>query len=339
MDYQNYNFVYYKYMNTLIIEQFEKLIDQIKTDIDHSLRQEDKVRNGFRLKQVKTSLSIIKKYPHVIKDGNELKDLKGIGKGTIGRINEILKTGKLSEIKIDPKYEKNLKAIEELEQIFGIGRATAYEYVINHNITSIKQLKSKYKKGEIELPHQIVLGLKYHNVFKENIPRKEIDDINVFVQKIGKKINSKLTVTISGSYRRGKPTSNDIDILLSHPTTNYTHEFIKQLKQSKFIIDDLTDKDYQTKYMGFCKYLENPVRRIDIKFVFYESYYSALLHFTGSGGFNQQIRELASHMGYLLNEYGLFKLDGNKRTMIKINSEKDIFDELGLEYIEPSKRE
>lgn len=326
-------------MNTKIIEQFEKLIDQIKSDIDHSLRQEDKVKHGFRLKQVKNALLTIKKYPNEIKSGSDIESLKGIGKGTVMRIDEILKTGKLSEIKSDIKYEKNLKAIEELEQIFGIGRVTAYDLVINQHITSIKNLKSKHEKGEIELPHQIVMGLKYHGIFEENIPRAEIDLINKFLQKIGQGINKKLVVTISGSYRREKPTSGDIDVLLSHSKKNYTHEFVAKLKDVGFIVDDLTDKDYNVKYMGFCKYLNNPIRRLDIKFVPLESYYSALLHFTGSGSFNQQIRELASHLGYLLNEYGLFRLEGKNRIRININSEKDIFDALGLEYIEPSKRE
>jgi DNA polymerase/3'-5' exonuclease PolX len=325
-------------MNSVIIEQFEKLIQQIKSDIDNARNQEDRVRHGFRLRQIKNALSTIKKFPVEIKQGKDLADLKGIGKGTVKRIDEILKTGKLSEIKVDPN-EKTLKAIEELEQIFGIGRVTAHDLVINQHITSIDELKAKYKKKEIELPDQIVMGLKYYGVFKENIPRAEIDSINDFIQKVGKSIDKKLVVTISGSYRRGKPTSNDIDILLSHPTKNYIYKFVEKLKNKKFIIDDLTDKDYNVKYMGFCKFLNNPVRRIDIKFVFYESYFSALLHFTGSGNFNQQIRELAKHLGYLLNEYGLFKLDGNKKIKIKVESEKDIFDELGLEYIEPSRRE
>ena len=40
-------------------------------------------------------------------------------------------------------------------------------------------------------------------------------------------------------------------------------------------------------------------------------------------------------MGYTLNEYGLYN---SKNKLIKTNSEKDIFDALGLEYIEPEGR-
>ena len=84
--------------------------------------------------------------------------------------------------------------------------------------------------------------------------------------------------------------------------------------------------------MGFCK--SDKVRRIDIRYVPYKSYYSALLYFTGSGEFNRNMRTVAISLGYKLNEYGLYK-NGKK---IKVKSEKDIFNELGMEYVDPSKR-
>ena len=40
-------------------------------------------------------------------------------------------------------------------------------------------------------------------------------------------------------------------------------------------------------------------------------------------------------MGYTLNEYGLF--DENNK-MFKVNSEKEIFDILGMEYLSPELR-
>jgi DNA polymerase/3'-5' exonuclease PolX len=41
----------------------------------------------------------------------------------------------------------------------------------------------------------------------------------------------------------------------------------------------------------------------------------------------------------MLNEYGLYKLNGDKKMRIKITTEKDIFDKLGMEYLPPEKRE
>ena len=71
------------------------------------------------------------------------------------------------------------------------------------------------------------------------------------------------------------------------------------------------------------KYLDNPVRRIDIRFVNYDSFYSALLYFTGSAELNKQMRQIAKTKNLKLSEYGLFKENGEK---IPINNERDIFD-------------
>ena len=68
---------------------------------------------------------------------------------------------------------------------------------------------------------KILLGLKYHGVYQVNIPRKEIDKIYKVLGKIIDGINTKLELSdnekyifeICGSYRREKPTSNDIDVL------------------------------------------------------------------------------------------------------------------------------
>ena len=202
------------------------------------------------------------------------------------------------------------------------------------------------------------LGLKYYGVYKKNIPRDEIDEINKLIKKIISKMNtlykldkeSKYIFQICGSYRREKPTSGDIDVLISKldlkdntdDNINHLERVINTLKNDlkenddkPLLIDDITDKNYETKYMGFAKYKKNPVRRIDIRFVSYESYYSALLYFTGSAELNKKMRTIAKKFKLKLSEYGLFKEDGTK---IKINSEEDFFQKLDLPFIEPKYR-
>ncbi len=339
--------------NKNIITEFEKLIDQIKYDIDHAETKSDELKHSFRLRQISNALKTIKKYPTVIKSGEELKDIKGIGKGIINRINEILKTGKLSEIKVRKKEKKYQDYINELEQIFGIGRKTAYELVTKHNIKSVKGLKEAYEKGKIELTEQMKTSLKYYDEYKQTIPRAEIKKVDQLIQKYKDTIDSKLEVKICGSYRRKKPTSNDIDILISHPQiktkkkllssdVNYLHEFVKVFKKLNLIVGDLTYEDYETKYMGYCRYPDKnkkyPIRRVDIYYAPYDSYHSFLLHLTGSGEFNRKMRLLAIELGYKLNEYGLFKAKDHKFTKIHVESEKDIFNKLGMEYIKPENR-
>ncbi len=154
---------------------------------------------------------------------------------------------------------------------------------------------------------------------------------------------------LCGSYRREKLTSNDIDILISKKgtsfeskTQNHLERFVNKLKNpmkhndnKPLLIDSMTDKKIKTKYMGFSKLLDNPPRRIDIRFINYDSYPSALLYFTGSKDLNTKMRNIAKSKGYKLSEYGLFDKDGKP---FKVTSERDIFHKLDMEYISPQLR-
>jgi len=346
--------------NINIITEFIKLVNQIKYDMDKATRKKlsktikkreidniskEILRHSFRLRQIKNIIKILSKYPKKITSGEQLQHIKGIGKGTVDRINEILKTGRLKEIKLTSISAKYLKYIKELEQIIGIGRKIAYDLVTKYNIKSIKDLKKAYRNKKITLNDQILLGLKYHGIYKQNIPRIEIMKIDKYIHKIAKKIDLELYIEIVGSYRRQKLFSGDIDILLTHPKIktkkdmkkypNYLKKIVSALKRDNVLVDDITYDEYKTKYMGFLKYKNNPVRRIDIFYIPDESYYTALLAYTGPASLNIELRNLAINLEYILNEYGLFD-QNNKR--IPINSEKDVFLKLGMEYIEPKDR-
>jgi DNA polymerase/3'-5' exonuclease PolX len=344
-------------MNTNILEEFNRLIAFIQEDID-KLTAEKNVKaltaNQFRLKQIKNVYNILKNYPNKITINNymELKEINGIGKGTIDRIKEILLSGKLSELGnfVDSKKEKK-KSIDDLESVVGIGHVHAIE-LYNKGITSVKQLKKKVKDGSIEVNEKIELGLKYYGKFEGNIPRKEIDKVYKIFKDIFKNLNKKLKpeeqyiFEFCGSYRREKPVSGDIDILISKmgklkEETNYLSNIINLLKEpikkndnEPFLIDDLTELG-KTKYMGFGKYLDNPIRRVDIRFIPYESYFSALLYFTGSAELNKKMRQIAKLKKLKLSEYGLFKENGDK---ININDERDVFNILEIEYLVPRLR-
>lgn len=349
--------------NEKIIKEFQRLISFIKIEKEEFQKNKDVkniTANNFRLKQLNTVLIIFKNYHKKITLDNykELKDIDGIGVHTIKRIKEILDTNKLDELGEfkDPSIEKE-KIIEELEEVIGIGPVNALEFY-NQDIKSVKMLKNKLKKKEIKVNEKIELGLKYYGIYKKNIPRTEIDEISNIIKNIIYKMNtqykldeqSKYIYQICGSYRREKITSGDIDVLVSKldskdntdDSINHLERIIERLKKNlkendkkPLLIDDITDKNYETKYMGFVKYKENPVRRIDIRFVSYESYYSALLYFTGSAELNKKMRLIAKKLNLKLSEYGLFKPDGSK---IKIKSEEGYFKKLDLPFIEPKNR-
>jgi len=332
-------------MNENIIKWFELLIRQLEFYVDVKTGK-DKLVYSYKLSSIAKALEVIRSIKFKITSGALIKDYKDIGKGTVRRIDEILNTGKLSEVKEDDITGQHLNYVDELMKIFGIGRVKAYEIYTKHNIKSIDELKEAIKKGEIDLPENIMKGIKYVEMIDTNIPRSEMDEIYSKLIRVGIKIDPEMDVRVCGSYRREKLKSGDVDVIISHPMiktkkqaekSDLLRRFITTLENDEFIEDSLTSENVPTKYMGVCRLNKNsPLRRLDIRFMPQESYFTAVLYFTGSGDFNRRMRSVAISMGYKLNEYALINEETGKA--IKINSEMDVFDHLNMEYIMPKDR-
>jgi DNA polymerase/3'-5' exonuclease PolX len=332
-------------MNDEIIKWFELLIKQLEFYVDVKSGK-DKLIYSYKVNSIKKALDVIKKIKFKIKKGSDIASYPGIGKGTIERIDEIINSGKLSEVNEADISGKHLDYVDELMKIFGIGRVKAYELYTKHNIKSIDDLKKAVKSKTIDLPENILKGIKYVDKIKQKIPRSEMDQIYFYLLEIALKVNVELDVRICGSYRREKLTSNDIDVIVSHPSiktksqaekSNLLKSFVKKLEDEKFIVDSFTSEDVPTKYMGVCKLSpKHDLRRIDIRFIPQESYYTAILYFTGSGEFNKRMRRVALSMGYTLNEYRL--LDDKQKPFV-VESEEDVFKYLNMEYVIPKDRD
>lgn len=318
-------------MNKKIIDEFEKLLFQINYEIKYLNNDQ----NQYRLKSISTSLNIIKKFNKPLNNKeniNELSKIKGIGQGTIRRIKEINKNGYLKEIKIN---KDNIKYFKDLLKIYGIGPVYAFK-LFENNIYSYKDLIKAVKEHKFKINRNIKLGLKYYNKYFEHIPRSIVKKHKKVLKLVAHKLNKDLIIKVCGSYRRKEKFSNDIDCILTNKNNkenkNWLKLFIDELKKLNYISDEITTS-YNKKFMGFVR--ENKIfRRLDIQYINYQSYPSALLYFTGNKYFNLFIRQKAKSQGFKLNEYGLFK--NNKKLNIK--TERDIFKYLNLEYIKPENR-
>lgn len=68
---------------------------------------------------------------------------------------------------------------------------------------------------------------RYFDDFEKKIPRTEITEIEQMLKKYIYELNEEYIITVCGSYRRGKETSGDIDVLITHP------KYISEEKESK----------------------------------------------------------------------------------------------------------
>jgi DNA polymerase/3'-5' exonuclease PolX len=264
------------------------------------------------------------------------KNVKGFGKSIVSKIKELNETGKLKLL--DELTTGVFKSIVDLSEVMGIGKKFAQE-LYKKGIKNKDDLLKAYKNNEVKLNNQQILGLLHYDDLHTKIPRGEISTFLRKLKKIMKKVDDNLIYEILGSYRRHKRLSGDIDLLVTDKDVktkkdinkNYIDIMVDGLKKHFKHIGDI--RKGKTKYSGLFIF-KDKVRQIDILFVPYENYFSSLQYFTGSKEFNVMIREKAKDMGYKLNEWGLFK--GTKQ--INLTSEKDIFDILGIEYLEPKDR-
>ena len=334
--------------NQKFVDEFSKLINLISSE-NTIISDKKKIQvNNFRIRNLNKNLITISKFKFPITSISQLIDIPGFGKGTIDRINEILQNNHLLEVQdlenIYSKINNKNKIINELTAVVGIGEAIARDLIETYNIMSLDDLIQRIKKNEIEVNDKIKLGLKYAGKFETKISRKILTKIYTHIENIATNCDTNLVINICGSYRRGLPESSDIDILVCDlnllfkediEQSNTLQKLINCFKKDKLITDDITSDSVLTKYMGFCKY-DKKIYRIDIRLIPVESYYSALLYFTGSYQLNTIMRLKAKKLDYKLNEYGLFKNKSN--IPIILNSEKDIFDLLNMEYLEPQQR-
>lgn len=96
------------------------------------------------------------------------------------------------------------------------------------------------------------------------------------VKEIACGIDGGLEVVTCGSYRRGKPTCGDIDILITHPDGR-SHRgkldtFLERGHSCGFLTDDLSVRGGSSgtgsgKYLGVCK-LEGEGRKVDFLYTF-----------------------------------------------------------------------
>ena len=350
-EFENYEYEL-KYLKSLIQNNFlkggkikkdiKKLVLKIFNEIllyHESLGKKGNQSTKFRIDSYKKAIKSIENYKGKIYNSNNVIDLPYIGKSFCNKINEISDKGTLSFYDNIKRNDKN-KSLRLFQKIWGIGPEFAHK-IIEKNIFTISQLKKAIKNKNIELSKQQLIGLKYYKDLNKKIPRNEITLYTSIIKKLIEKDNIK--IYNAGSYRLGKKFSNDIDLIISfnkkkkeHNLESIKNIFYDKLLKKNIIIETLSSG--LEKCMYIVKLPNNFYRKIDV--IFIEDKYLPwyLLYFGSSRIFSKKIRKISSDLGYKLNEKGLFNKKTGNRIQFNPKNEKDIFDYLKIEYVEPEKR-
>jgi len=276
-----------------------------------------------------------------------LKEIPGIGESLAQKIVEYLKTGKIQEYeKYRSKIPVNLK---ELTQVEGLGPKMIYALYKNLKITNLKELEKAALKGQIKkLPH---FGEKTEQNILESIAflkRSQgrfllsealflAEDIITQLKEV-KEIDQ---LVFAGSLRRWKETIGDLDLLATVKNKEGAKKIMERFIKLNGVIK-VWDYGLTKSSVRFNNNID-----ADLRVVEKNEFGSALQYFTGSKEHNIALRKLALEKGLKLNEYGLFqkvkirnsKADTLKWKRIAGEREEDIYQALGLPYLEPELRE
>ncbi|XP_023062224.1 DNA polymerase lambda isoform X2 [Piliocolobus tephrosceles] len=293
------------------------------------------------------AINALKSFHKPVTSYQEACSIPGIGKRMAEKIIEILESGHLRKL---DHISESVPVLELFSNIWGAGTKTAQMWY-QQGFRSLEDIRS-----QASLTTQQAIGLKHYNDFLERMPREEATEIEQTVQKAAQAFNSGLLCVACGSYRRGKATCGDVDVLITHPDGR-SHQgifsrLLDSLRQQGFLTDDLVSQEesgQQQKYLGVCR-LPGPGwrhRRLDIIVVPYGEFACALLYFTGSAHFNRSMRALAKTKGMSLSEHALSTAVVRNTHGCKVApgrvlptpTEKDVFRLLGLPYREPAERD
>ncbi len=269
-----------------------------------------------------------------IYESGGLERIPGIGRGIAGTIGEYLTTERSSLLE---KLRSELPAETlELMTIEGIGPKTAARLNRELGVTSVEQLETALRAGEVRsLPgfgpktEENLLRILAEKTRDEK--RRLLGSILPIVREIEDyltNLDEEITVSVAGSTRRMKETIGDIDFLAASLDAEKTVEHFTSMPGIVRVVSKGTSRS---------TVIVEGNLQIDLRVVQPGSYGAALQYFTGSKGHNIKLRSLALQQGCKLNEYGLFRRASGER--LAGETEESIYQALELQFIEPELRE
>ena len=269
----------------------------------------------------------------VCRDGR-LDSIPGVGTAIARKVEEYLRTGKIQALQ--DLLQKTPPGLAELLAIQGLGPKTVFMLHEKLGISNLDELEKATREHRLRrLPRMGPTSekniLKAIERYKKRSTRILLSSVEPIVEEILSHLQSLEgleNITVAGSYRRGKETVGDIDILA---TTSRPEEIVAAFVRMP-MVEEVLGKG-STKASVIVK----ETVQVDLRIVEHRSYGTVLQYFTGSKDHNVKLRQMALARGYSLSEYSLKRLaDGQD---LYFDGEEEVYAFLGMQYIPPELRE
>ncbi len=300
--------------------------------------------DSFRIRSYRRAAEAVEGLPQQVSDlvcePKKLLEIPGIGKGMVANIQELCREGKLRpHQELLQKYRPSML---ELLKIQGLGPKTIALLWSAFQVSDLAGVEQLARDGKLrELPRLSEKSeqkiLKAIEDYRRISGRFLLDEADRTAEKLTehlKHIPGIEKITPAGSLRRGRETVGDLDMLITGSCRVDDQKragLIDEILRFPGILDVLAKGDNKVSFK-----LRTGMQ-VDVRLLPPESYGAAMQYFTGSKNHNVTLRQRALRMGYTLNEYGLFRLDGNER--VAGATEDEIYGTLKLDCIPPELRE
>jgi len=294
----------------------------------------------FRIRSYRNASGIIESHPEPVWEiladpDRKVTDLAGIGKGLAAVLEEIRQRGSFE--RRDLLLAKYPPTALELLKIQGLGPKTIARLWEHYRVSTIDDLERVCRDQKLrELPR---LGAKLEEKVLRSIAHYR-HSAGRFLLSFADEVAGELVpylektpgvekVTAAGSYRRGKETVGDLDILVAGPGAEKALERFTAHPAIGEVLAHGANKASAR--------VSSPPIQVDVRALPMESYGTALQYFTGSKDHNVALRGRCLKLGFTLNEYGLFRLKDEEK--VAGADEEEIYRKLGLAWIPPELRE
>jgi len=298
----------------------------------------------FRIRSYRRAAEAIDALPQQVRDliqePKKLLEVPGIGKGMLTNLQELFASGTIGvHAEMLAKYKPSML---DLLKIQGLGPKTISLIWSAYQVADVDGVEKLAQEGKIRIlprmgeKHEQKL-LKAIESYRKLTGRFLISVAAETAEALAEhlaKLRGIEKVTPAGSLRRGRETVGDLDLLVTGKACE-TEESRQQVMEHILLFPGLTDVIARgDNKISF--HLRNHMQ-VDVRLLAAESFGAALVYFTGSKSHNILLRQRALKMGFTLNEYGLVRLDDEKRVASK--TEEDIYAALKVDYIPPELRE
>ncbi|HUU53631.1 MAG TPA: DNA polymerase/3'-5' exonuclease PolX [Armatimonadota bacterium] len=265
-----------------------------------------------------------------------LRALPGVGRSIAEKIEELLDTGRC-------RYHQDLLAeipatVFDLLRIPGLGPKKVRMLTAREGIFTVEELEEAAQAGRLrDLPgmgekteQEILRGIAHRREYSK---RTDLGLAWEMADSIMGQIREGAPVeemAAAGSLRRMKETIGDIDILVTSDDPEAVMERFVSLQLVSEVVARGPTKSTIVTTAGI---------QADIRVVPPESFGAALQYFTGSKQHNVALRDFAVRKKIKLNEYGVFRVEGEKEERLGGRTEEEMYGALELPLIPPEMRE